>query len=67
MFGIETRADRYHYHKEVYFGFCVFFFSVHLHIRSSGLGDTCYRYKDLPLCLSVSLFGLSDVCPVLQI
>ena len=65
MFGIETRADRYHYHKEVNFGFCVFFFSVHLHIRSSGLGDTCYRYIDLSL--SLSLFGLSDVCPVLQI
>ena len=44
---------------------CVFFFSVHLHIRSSGLGDTCYRYTDFSL--SLSLFGLSDVCPVLQI
>ena len=66
MLGIETRADRYHYHKEMYFGICVFYFLyVHLHMRSSGLSDTCYRNIDLSL--SLSLFGLSDVCPVLQI
>ena len=29
------------------------------------LGDICYRCIDLSL--SLSLFGLSDVCPVLQI